>query len=338
MSGAEPVLFIGKQNVPDAIKDYIKSTDIEVGVLIGNELVGTATNVRREVGISTFVKFAQGARNPTGSIAAVEGLDLFYLPTYSLDLSISSIKYNKATSSLEVTYKNNVGLANYLKGTITVTSENGESQRVGDIEPVFIDGNDFKTLVYRDVVMTGSELRAEVFTIYGESKKSLEKAIDGVFEIEIIDVIDNCEIDIKRAMYHKSKEAFYIELENIGETDCFIDIELIDVLIADEEVTLGLEGAESLKQGAIEKFAIPALLREYDISKNKFIDVTVYYGQRENSLTKMIKGKFELILAKFLTASDVIFYGILLAIALMMIFFIMKRRKKKEEDEYRPPY
>ena len=67
MSGQEPVLFIGRENVPQKISDYIKSTDIEVGVLIGNELVGTATIVRRQVGISTFVKFAQGARTAAGS-------------------------------------------------------------------------------------------------------------------------------------------------------------------------------------------------------------------------------------------------------------------------------
>jgi hypothetical protein len=53
MSGEYPTLFIGTNNVPDEIRNYIKSSNIEVGVLIGNELVGSATTVRRETGIST---------------------------------------------------------------------------------------------------------------------------------------------------------------------------------------------------------------------------------------------------------------------------------------------
>ena len=38
------MLFTGRENVPDQIKEYLKNSDISVGVLIGNELVGAATN------------------------------------------------------------------------------------------------------------------------------------------------------------------------------------------------------------------------------------------------------------------------------------------------------
>jgi len=75
MAGAEPVLFIGTNNVPDKIKEYIQNSNIEVGVLIGNELVGTATTVRRQTGISTFVKFARSSRSPAASytLEAISG-------------------------------------------------------------------------------------------------------------------------------------------------------------------------------------------------------------------------------------------------------------------------
>ena len=39
MGGESPILFTGKENVPDKIRDYIKSSQIEIGVLIGNDLV-----------------------------------------------------------------------------------------------------------------------------------------------------------------------------------------------------------------------------------------------------------------------------------------------------------
>jgi len=97
MSGAEPVVFIGTNNVPNVIRDYIKGSDIQVGVLIGNELVGTATFIRRQLGISVFVKFAQGARAQKGAISQVEALDMFYLPVYTLNLEVVSLRYNQAT-------------------------------------------------------------------------------------------------------------------------------------------------------------------------------------------------------------------------------------------------
>ncbi len=80
MSGADPVLFVGAQGFSVAVQDYIKSSDIEVGILVGNELTNSATFIRRNLGISTFVKFSQGARQPNGAIATVEDLDRFPCP------------------------------------------------------------------------------------------------------------------------------------------------------------------------------------------------------------------------------------------------------------------
>ncbi len=61
MSGQYPVILIG-EDVPEIVEEYISESDIEVGVLIGNDLVGAATRLRQKTGISVFVKFAQGSR------------------------------------------------------------------------------------------------------------------------------------------------------------------------------------------------------------------------------------------------------------------------------------
>ena len=53
------------------MKKYIQGSDIDIGILIGNELIGSATFIRRELGISVFVKFAQSARQPSTTIAPV---------------------------------------------------------------------------------------------------------------------------------------------------------------------------------------------------------------------------------------------------------------------------
>jgi hypothetical protein len=328
MAGLEPVLFTGKENVPEQIKDYIKSTDIEVGVLIGNELVGAATNIRRTVGISVIVKFARGARAPTGPIARIEGLDLFYLPTPTLDLKLDSVKYNKATSQLEVTYRSNSDIVMYFKGTITITSENDESKKVGDVESVFIAPRDFKTVVYSDINLTGESFKASIFTIYGESRKALEKILEAEVNVDVIDIIDRCEIDVTRVTYHTAKKLFSIDVENIGEVRCYVDLELLDVLINDEKVTLGLEGTVTLLPKEKKDLKIRAELIDYDIEKNEFIDLIAYYGERENSLIKIFKGRYRLEIARI----DVVFYmaiAIIIILAIGLVILIRKKRKSE---------
>ena len=195
MSGADPVLFLGRQNVPDTIRMFIQESDIEVGILIGNELVSTATFVRRQLGISVFVKFAQGARQPTGAIATVEDLDRFPMPRYDLGLEIINMVYNKATGYLEVTYHNTQNLATYFKSTITL--HDGDAIRVtGDEGPVFLDKNEHKTVVYTGDIdgnlfnLQSSELSADAFTIFGESNTSLENTYQKSFSLEVIEILD----------------------------------------------------------------------------------------------------------------------------------------------------
>ncbi|MBI5880618.1 hypothetical protein HZB90_00645 [archaeon] len=241
MSGLEPVLFIGRENVPDAIKKYIQGTDIEVGVLIGNELVGTATIVRRQVGISTFVKFAQGARTAAGQIAQVEGLDMFPVPKVAVSLEIISVKYNKLTGMIEITLKNSADIAEYFKGTYTLKVGDQEFT-FGDLEVVFIDRNDVKTLTYKvEGVDPTGELTLKAYVIYGEAKNALEFVIDKTFSVTTTEESDEAQIAITKVQYDKNAKQFLITIENIGEVDAYVNTEVVDILIMDERVTLGSE-------------------------------------------------------------------------------------------------
>ena len=245
MDGNNPILFTGKENVPDQIAEYIKSSDISVGVLIGNDLIGAATNIKRTTGISVMVKFARGARENTAGIAAVEGLDLFYLPGPNLELEIYSIKYNKATSQLEVTYRSNSNIPAYFKGTFTLNSDSGTT-RVGDLDPIFISPGDFKTVVYDGVDLSGEEITAEYFTIYGESEKSLDRILQGTYEVGIVSVLDECQLDVKYVKYNKQEKSFMIKIKNLGDVECWVNVELQDLLINNIEQTIGTEGSESV--------------------------------------------------------------------------------------------
>ncbi|MFH1290634.1 MAG: hypothetical protein ABIH92_04460 [Nanoarchaeota archaeon] len=331
MSGMNPVLFTGKENVPDKISDYLKSSDIEVGVLVGSDLVGAATNIRRSTGISVIVKFARGARNPTGAIAAVENLDLFYLPIPIVELSLHSAKYNRATSQLELTYKSESNIPVFFKGTITPISDSGERTRVGDAEPVFIAPNDFKTVAYPGVDFSGESLSVEVFTLYGDTPSSLEKILERTIDVEIVNVVDRCEIDVEGVKYSKPKESFIIKVKNIGSIDCWVDVELSDVIIDGIETTLGSEGSIKIKAGKSGKVVIEQEMSDEDLEENDFVDVIAYYGEREDGLIKVFQGRFELKI-EIISLATIGLVALVLVIIIVIIFLLIAWRKRKEED------
>ncbi|MFH0978194.1 MAG: zinc finger Ran-binding domain-containing protein [Candidatus Woesearchaeota archaeon] len=329
MSGSEPVLFLGKQNVPDQIRQYISASGLEVAVLIGNQYVGAATNIRRQIGISVFVKFARGARMPSGPISPVEGLDIFYVPTYSITLQIASIRYNYATANLEVTIQNSGEVAAYFKGSYSLSSELGGQGTVGDLDPVFIDAHSVKTLTY-SASMQGQNLSGDAYVLYGESPRSLESELRQRFSIEGIRVIDNSQIDIVSVVYDLQKGIFYVEVRNTGETDVFVDIELIDVIIDGERYSFGSTGTTEIKAGKSALVAIRPnpVLAEVDLADNPKVIVQANYGERKEILVKSLRKELPFTLKK----ANYIFYGAIIVIlaVLLLLLFLFKRKRCPE--------
>lgn len=325
VNGDFPVLFLGKQNLPDLIREYIKNSNIRVGVLVGNDLVGTATAIRRSTGISTFVKFARSARIPDGPISRVEGLDLFPLPRYELNITIDSIRYNTITRKLEVTYKNNADLAVYFKGTYSV-NDDGKIQTVGDVNPIFLDKLSTKTLLYDIEPITSEEATVKVYTIYGEAKNSLEFTLDGVYPLGIVSVADDSLININSVSYNKRKQEFYVEIENVGPTDAYVDTELLEVKVLGEKMNFGSEEVIFVRKGAKKESVVPADLSDEDLMKNKKIKVRAYYGEHEDALVKMIEGEFEL---KVSSGWLVVYLPVVLIIILILLILLTGKKKKE---------
>ena len=326
MAGNYPALFIGVQNVPQKIKDYIQNSNIEVGVLIGNELVGSATAVRRQTGISTFVKFARSARNPSGPVSKVEGLDIFRVPKYDLNLIVQSMRYNAATRQLEVTIENLAEVASYFRGTYTLSS--GEQvQTVGDLDPVFIDSNDVKTIVDYEIdpFIGEDSITAKVFLIFGESKNSLERAIEMTIEVERVSIRDDTDIEIQKIVYHKSGEKFIIYIKNIGELDAYVDTEMIDLDVLDlAQTDFSADEIIKISTGKVKKSIIHVEMTEEDLEVNEQVRVRAYYGERENSLVKIKEGMFNI----SIKAVD-IWTFLPIVIIILLILLIMKKKKKK---------
>jgi hypothetical protein len=323
MSGLEPVLFIGRENVPAKINEYIQSTDIEVGVLIGNELVGTATIVRRQVGISTFVKFAQGSRSAAGAIAQVEGLDMFPVPKVSINLEILSVKYNKLTGMVEITFKNNADVAAYFKGTYTLKV--GDEEFVfGDEDAMFIDKNDVKTMVYKvDGVAPEGEMTLDAYVIYGESKNAMEFVIDETFSVSTIEVGDEAQIEITKVQYDKTGDRFLIHIENIGEVTAYVNTELVDIMVMGETLTVGSEDTIRLERRKTGYSIVRVELSDADLEDNPTVHVRAHYGEREDALIKILEGDFEISIKTF----SVWTYLPIIIIVLLILLLLLGRKR-----------
>lgn len=331
MKGIEPNLFTGKQNVPDQIRDYLKNSDIKVGVLIGNDLVGAATNIRRSAGISVMVKFARGARSQSSGVAAVEGLDLFPIPVPSLNLGIHSLKYNRVTNQLEITYLSESNVPVYFKGTLNIFSDL-DNLRVGDLDPIFIAPGDYKTIMYPLNLTSTTNLKGTVYTLFGETASSLDRVLEGNFDISVVEVIDRCILsdeNIKSVRYNKQKKSFYVKISNPSDVDCWVDIELLDIRIGYLESTLSTEGSYLIPHGKTRNVPIYEELSTEDLDRNPFVDLLVYSGEREDSLVNMFSGKYALSV-ETLTVLAIVSIILLIVIILLIIFIFFIRRRDEE--------
>ncbi len=341
MSGKEPVIFIGKNNVPDVVQKYMGASDISVGVLIGNDLVNTATFIRRQIGISVFVKFARSAREPNSAITPVEALDMFFLPSYSISLEIESVSYNQATRQLEVVLHNPQSQAAYFKGTYTINNPGLPQQAVGDADTVFIEPNSYKTVTYfLDELAPDATISA--YVIYGESKNSLENVIDEQYclscqkKISTVDIIDDCQVNMTGLSYNLPRKLFYADVDNTGTVSCYLTIELVDVIVAAEKVTYHLSEIAMLEPGEQKQLKIKGDLISEDIADNAQVKAAVYYGQRQNSLVKSFERSFPLaISSSAFSAVTLVSYIMIAVIALLAALITWRiaaaRRRKRNK-------
>lgn len=330
MSGFDPVIFIGRTNVPDKVKAYIDETGIDIGILIGNELVSAATTIRRQVGISVFVKFAQGARRPTGAVAQVEDLDRFPMPSFNLNVDIDSVDYNTATGNLEVTYRNNVAIGAYLRGTITVR-DGAQIKTLADEESFFIDGGEFKTIIYDSLTNGNSftidddQATAQIFALFGEAPNALEYQLEKSLEISFIDVLDDSNLEIKSVEYNKALNRFEITVENIGEVDLYANGEIYDLIVNDEEGTYASGDTVSLSPGKSGVLHVNVEMIEADFLDNTAIFSRVFYGERSSALIKVATAENPLV---FTSANVVVIIVIVIIILLILLLLFIKKKCK----------
>jgi len=332
MSGADPVLFIGFSNVPDQVKQYISDSQLEVGTLVGNELIGTATYIRRQTGLSVFVKFGQGTRTPQNTISQVEDLDRFPIPRYGLNLNLVTATINTATNNLEVTFQNKAPIATYLQTLSLSLINDNQSFNIPDNNgAIFIDANDYKTVTYElkdadgnTINLNGDNITANLLTVYGESPKSLEQTLTANVSVQKVSVLDEANIDIVKTEYAKSGSKFLVSVKNVGQVDAYVTIEIHNVLVNGESTIFSADNVVKVSPGDTITIPVTTTMTDEDIPNNPKVQVKALYGERENALTKTKQTTFPFKLA----APDITPY-IIGALIIILLFLIFSRKKCK---------
>ncbi|RMF05835.1 hypothetical protein D6764_03785 [Candidatus Woesearchaeota archaeon] len=327
MEGKNPIVFIGRNNIPDETKEFIKEAGFKYAVLIGNNLIPTATYVKRRLDIAVFVKFAKGLAG-TGN-PSLQDLDTFPVPRYAIALDIKSVKYNVLTNTLEVTYQNLLESPAYAKTTITLLDSN---KTASDKEAVFLDGFQEKTVAYPlelDEAEKNNPGIASAIMLYGEDEGSLEFVLQKNMTVSTLKVLDNSQAEIIDAYYDVSNAAFIITIQNTGSTDVFANAEIIGLMVDGEQKNIAGNKNVRVKPGEEGQIAVRQRMTELDLADNPSIKVRVYYGEREEGLIKQKEKEFPLKVKK---SNLLVIIGASAAVAVLVLWLIFgKRRKRKEE-------
>jgi hypothetical protein len=331
LASEHPVLFIGKEIVPDSIIQYVKTSGIKYAVLIGNELTNPARQLRDIAGVTVFIKFAQGRPVLGKASTKMEGLDLFYLPSYERKIELSGIRYNLATRTIDVALQNKKDLKTYLKTTVSVYSGDRRVLAVGDQNIELLEGDDRRGFSYAaDLsyeLAENPQLAANVYTIFGEAPNFLDRELNQKVPLMIVDRADLCEMTIEGVKFDAEIQRLIILVKNVGQAGCFVDASIADMVISDETVTAALGEIVFIEPSSTAELKIKQRMDAVDLEDNKDIHARIYFSEERDFLFKKDEGIFSL--GVFNLKGPLSNIYIIIGIALIIIIAIYYFRKKK---------
>lgn len=324
-----PVLFIGTTNVPQQVIDFIQESDLRTAIVIGYDLFANAKKIRELTGIRIFLKYGQG-RNEQ-----LYALDIFPLPSYNPEVNIKTVRYNTAIQQLEVIYENKGEVFAYVQALSHDLKVKGLSvAEVGDESAIFLDGREIRTVTY-DVNLNDyldETIEAESKIVLGDTPASLVKLLTIKSAVEVITAKDDSRIEISSVVYNKGTKRFEITIKNRGEEEVHADAEILDLMIAEEKVTLGAE-QQRIQPGRKGIFKIKALLEEVDLEDNVRIKVRIRYGAREDALIKSLTQEFALVIK-----SGNYKLALLVGMVLVILWLYSSLRKKRRRTVQQNPF
>ena len=335
VSGEEPILFIGADSVPEQTMEYLAKTNIMAGTLVGNALTKPARLIRETLkneynkNFSVFVKF--GKSTPAVTPGEIQVLDMFYLPSFPLNLAIGDIKYNDATKKLEVTYINNASTVAYFSPTINVKIDNLVVKTFGEPEPVLIKEGEFMGREY-DLDLSAYDVRsanitARVSAEYGEGPRSLEKVVEKESLIAVISKQDASSVDVTGVVYDPGTQQLVLNVKNAGE---------VPVYFKNSVKIKTAEGFKILKKDDVEYLNVNEMIGVIysgvpEIDTSEKVGVHIDYGDREEFMKKTLDKEYQLTVKGEIFPLWVIIIAALLLLFVLIILFIFRRKRSDEK-------
>src|SRR5665648_57245 len=327
MSGTNPVIFVGTNTVPAQVIDYVNKSGIKAGVLIGNDLTQPAKKLKDATGISIFIKFGQG-RQTDGGMSLVEELDRFYLPRYQLTLDAVSAQYNEATKQLEVVFRNDGIISEFVKSSIGVLVGEQRIATVGDTEAIYIDAESESGRAY-DLDLTeyarNSNITAEISAEFGEDVESLDMLFTKSLDLGIVSVTDNSMIDALNPVYDKNTQRIKLTLENTGTVPGYASPS-VTMLVDGEKEIIRLGTAIPLAVGETKEVSLRVELNDADLADNPEVEISIDYGERSSLLINNKVIVLPLIIKSGISTELVVVVALIILIILGTVIW-SKRRK-----------
>ncbi|MFH1400738.1 MAG: hypothetical protein ABIH41_04410 [Nanoarchaeota archaeon] len=165
-----------------------------------------------------------------------------------------------------------------------------------------------------------------MFTIFGESPKSLELTAEKTLDVQLINILDEADIEIDDLVYNKGRQRFEAKITNVGAADAYVDVELLDLWVNGETLTFGSEKITKISKGKSKWIPVLVELDDLDIENNANILVRGIYGERENILIKAKEREF----AFKEKGIDYVTYALVIVVIILLILFLLAVRRKKK--------
>lgn len=337
-NGNEVILFVSADRYPEDIINFIKKHDIKYAVVVGNDLINTAREVREALGgeITVIAKYGMGFVGAAELEGQIYALDLFYLPKYQFNLVPVSAVYNPATKELYIRFKNSGNVGNYFYTSAPIMADNVSVITVIDDENQFLEPGDEKIIIY-SVDLTGyfnKKLYAHLYTKYGESPYDMmyyilePGAVRPPYKLPILvsEFQDDSELEITDGWYDDISNEYIIQVINVGPVDAYARGELKNIIIDGIPTTITQNGTSLVRKGETATLPVSVELAQEDREANKVIHAAVYYGQSQDILIKRTEKDIEL---KSQVCLLPILLILLLILALVAGYYMWRKRKEK---------
>ncbi len=327
IQGEHPVLFIGRDDVPPQVIDYVQDNEenISVGVVVGSGMEKASRKFKDYSNLSVFIKFGQGLPGE-----GIQDLDVFRLPVHEFDLEIVSTTLNLASSQVEVVYTNNAEIDTYLISTVTVYSDGEHVATTGDIDPVLVLSGQTLPVAY-DVSLDGavSNLMVEVTSRIGEYERSQSVVITDEMEVAVVEVEDFSGIEVTGATYDKGDHKIRVDVKNTGPEGVYISPRVSVTIYGDERV-LSKDEPIFLEDGVEVEFIVD--LSDTNLEENEMVFVHVNYGKSSGSMIKVYEDELPLEVSSDLVPDGLGLGSPMMLIQLVILLIVCKvfgRRIKK---------